>query len=79
MSTAQTIVLGGIAGLTIFLGLPLGRVRTASVRGRAFLNAASAGILVFLLWDILTHATDRSKRPWCRPRPARGPGAASRG
>ncbi|HYT25908.1 MAG TPA: ZIP family metal transporter [Actinomycetota bacterium] len=57
MSTAQTIVLGAIAGSTIFLGLPLGRVRMASLRGRAFGNAVSAGILVFLLVDILAHAT----------------------
>jgi ZIP family zinc transporter len=58
MSTAQTITLGAVAGLTIFLGLPLGRVRVASVRLRAFLNAVSAGILVFLLVDILAHATE---------------------
>ena len=30
MSTTQTLVLGAIAGLTIFLGLPLGRVGGAS-------------------------------------------------
>ena len=58
MSTAQTIVLGAVAGLTIFLGLPLGRVEMTSLRGRAFLNALSAGILVFLLFDILAHATE---------------------
>lgn len=58
MSTAQTVLLGAIAGLTIFLGLPLGRLRTQGLRGKAFLNAASAGILVFLLVDILAHATE---------------------
>jgi zinc transporter, ZIP family len=58
MSTAQTIALGAVAGFTIFLGLPLGRVRMASLRGRAFLSAVSAGILVFLLVDILAHATE---------------------
>jgi zinc transporter, ZIP family len=58
MSTTQTIMLGAVAGFTIFLGLPLGRLRTTSLRGRAFLNALSAGILVFLLYDILAHATE---------------------
>ena len=57
MSTAQTVLLGAIAGFTIFLGLPLGRVRTTSLRSRAFLNAVSAGILLFLLLDIFEHAT----------------------
>jgi ZIP family zinc transporter len=57
VSTAQTVLLGAVAGLTIFLGLPLGRVRTTSLRGKAFLNAVSAGILLFLLLDIFEHAT----------------------
>jgi zinc transporter, ZIP family len=58
VSTAQTVLLGAIAGFTIYLGLPLGRVRLASLKTRAFLNAASAGILVFLLVEILGHATE---------------------
>ncbi len=58
MSTTQTILLGAIAGFTIYLGLPLGRVRVASLRTKAFLNATSAGILVFLLFEILAHATE---------------------
>jgi ZIP family zinc transporter len=58
VSTAQTVLLGAIAGFTIFLGLPLGRVRLASFKTRAFLNAVSAGILVFLLFEILAHATE---------------------
>ncbi len=57
MSTPQTVLLGAIAGLTIFLGLPVGRLRTNSTAGKAFLNAVSAGILLFLLLDILEHAT----------------------
>jgi len=58
VSTTQTILLGAIAGFTIYLGLPLGRVRVASLRAKAFLNAASAGILLFLLFEILAHATE---------------------
>lgn len=55
MTTAQIILLGAIAGLTIFLGLPLGRVRNPSARLRAGLSSLAAGVLVFLLWDVLVH------------------------
>jgi zinc transporter, ZIP family len=48
VSTSQTVLLGAVAGFTIYLGLPLSRVRLANLKPRAFLNAASAGILVFL-------------------------------
>jgi ZIP family zinc transporter len=58
VSTSQIVLLGAIAGFTIYLGLPLGRVRLAGLKTRAFLNAASAGILVFLLFEILGHATE---------------------
>lgn len=58
MSASQIAVLGAIAGLTIFLGLPMGRVRAAMPRIKAFLNAVAIGILIFLLWDVLTNAWD---------------------
>ena len=58
MSTAQTIALGAVAGFTIFLGLPLGRMRGASLRLKTFLNGVSAGILVFLFFEILEHSTE---------------------
>jgi len=57
MSTIQTVLLGAVAGGTIFLGLPVGRMRAPRRRLRAFLNAASAGILLFLFFDILQNAT----------------------
>ncbi len=56
MSAARIALLGGVAGFTIFLGLPMGRVRAAMPRVRALLNALAIGILVFLLWDVLAHA-----------------------
>jgi zinc transporter, ZIP family len=56
MGEGQTLVLGFIAGVTILLGLPLGRLRAPAERTRVFLNAIAVGILVFLLWDVLTHA-----------------------
>jgi ZIP family zinc transporter len=55
MSTAQTLALGAIAGFTIFLGLPLGRVRSVDVRVQAALSALACGVLLFLLWDVLSH------------------------
>jgi ZIP family zinc transporter len=58
MSGAAVVGLGAIAGLTIFLGLPIGRLRRASPGLRATLNAIAMGILVFLLWDVLTHAVE---------------------
>jgi ZIP family zinc transporter len=58
MSTAQILLLGAIAGATIFLGLPIGRLRGLSTATRAGLSALATGILVFLLWDVLTGAVD---------------------
>lgn len=56
MSEAQTLILGLIAGATILLGLPVGRLRTPHQTLRRFLNALAVGILLFLVWDVLTHA-----------------------
>ena len=55
MSSGNILLLGAIAGLTIFLGLPLGRLRSPAPRLQAFLNAVAIGVLLFLLWDVLTH------------------------
>ena len=58
MSTAKVLLLGAIAGFTIFLGLPVARLRNPAPRLRALLNAVAVGILVFLLWDVLSHAVE---------------------
>lgn len=58
MSSAQILVLGAVAGLTIFLGLPLGRIPNADPRLRAGLSALAAGILLFLFWDVLVHGVE---------------------
>lgn len=58
MSSAQIALLGAIAGLTIYLGLPLGRMRTPMPKLKAFLNAVAIGILTFLVWDVLSQAWD---------------------
>lgn len=56
MSSANIALLGAVAGFTIYLGLPIGRLRTPTPRLRAGLNAVAIGILVFLVWDVLAHA-----------------------
>ncbi|MEU7872574.1 ZIP family metal transporter [Dactylosporangium sp. NPDC049140] len=56
MSATNIALLGAIAGFTIFLGLPVGRLRNPAPRLRALLNAGAVGILLFLLWDVLAHA-----------------------
>src|SRR5207245_8349910 len=58
VSDGQVILLGGIAGATIFLGLPVGRTQRLSSSTRAFLNALAIGILLFLLWDVLSQAIE---------------------
>jgi ZIP family zinc transporter len=56
MSTAQTLVLGAIAGLTIFIGLPIGRMQNVTAATKAFLAATATGVLIFLFWDVMTEA-----------------------
>jgi ZIP family zinc transporter len=56
MSTGQTVLLGAVAGFTIFLGLPMGRARTTSIRLKTFLSGLSAGVLAFLAVEIFEHA-----------------------
>ena len=56
MSESQTLLLGFIAGVTILIGLPLGRMRAPRPGVRQFLNALAIGILLFLIWDVLAHA-----------------------
>jgi len=56
MSEAQTLLLGSIAGVTILLGLPMGKLRQPRAGLSQFLNSLAIGILLFLIWDVLTHA-----------------------
>jgi ZIP family zinc transporter len=55
MSFAETALLGALAGFTIFLGLPIGRLQLLGSRARVALAMFSVGILVFLLVDVLMH------------------------
>ncbi|TLX79675.1 MAG: hypothetical protein E6L05_00825 [Thaumarchaeota archaeon] len=52
----QLLLLGAIAGFTIFLGLPVARLQNLSSKKKGFLNALALGILVFLIIDVFSHA-----------------------
>jgi ZIP family zinc transporter len=56
LSFAQTVLLGAIAGVTIYLGLPVGLIRTQNIRLKTFLSGISAGVLTFLAVEIFGHA-----------------------
>jgi ZIP family zinc transporter len=58
LSPALVALLGAIAGFTIFLGLPIARLKAVSPRSREVLNATATGVLVFLLWDVLSAAVE---------------------
>lgn len=58
MNQSTAALLGAIAGFTIFIGLPIARLRGLSKGVMGFLNAVATGVLVFLLWDILTNASE---------------------
>ncbi len=58
MTLSATIALGLIAGGTIFLGLPIGRIKGVSDGTRVLLNGLAIGILLFLVWDVLSAAWD---------------------
>src|SRR5690242_3799386 len=58
MSTTQTLILGAIAGLTIYVGLPMGRLGNVTPQVRAALSSVATGILVFLFWDVVSHGVE---------------------
>jgi zinc transporter, ZIP family len=55
MDFSETVGLGAIAGFTIYLGLPMGRVRWAGDRVRVGLAMFSVGILAFIFMDVTKH------------------------
>ena len=57
----QLILLGLIAGFTIFLGLPLAVLQNLSAKKKGFLNAFAIGILVFLIIDVFSHAWESAE------------------
>jgi zinc transporter, ZIP family len=58
MSTGHILLLGLLAGCTIFIGLPMGRLHDVGQQFKVFLSATATGILLFLLWDVLVEAIE---------------------
>jgi zinc transporter, ZIP family len=55
VTTSQILLLGATAGSTIFVGLPVGRLQSAGSALKATLSAGATGILLFLLYDVLSN------------------------
>jgi zinc transporter, ZIP family len=55
VSFSETIGLGAIAGFTIFLGLPVGRIKRVDDRLRVGLAMFSVGILAFIFMDVTSN------------------------
>lgn len=53
-----TILLGCLAGFTIFLGLPVAKLRRISPQAMSLLNSLAVGVLFFLLFDVVKQATE---------------------
>jgi zinc transporter, ZIP family len=58
VSFGETILLGALAGFTIYLGLPLGRIEFVSKRARVALAMFSVGVLAFLFAEVLVHGVE---------------------
>jgi zinc transporter, ZIP family len=56
VSFTETIALGALAGFTIFLSLPFGRLTSLGSRARVGLAMFAVGVLAFLFVDVLEHA-----------------------
>ena len=68
MSFAQTAALGALAGFTIYLGLPVGRIQILSTRARVGLAMFSVGVLAFIFVDVLSSAFSTVEGAVDRPR-----------
>jgi zinc transporter, ZIP family len=58
LSFGETILLGALAGFTIYLGLPFGRIEFVSQRARVALAMFSVGVLAFLFAEVLVHGVE---------------------
>jgi ZIP family zinc transporter len=56
VSFTETVLLGALAGFTIFLSLPFGRLTSLGPRGRVALAMFAVGVLAFLFVDVLEQA-----------------------
>ncbi len=58
MPTGAIILLGAFAGLTIYLGLPIAFLKQTPQSLKVFLNMLATGVLIFLLFDVLSKASE---------------------
>ncbi|MGZ5308126.1 MAG: ZIP family metal transporter [Solirubrobacterales bacterium] len=58
MDFGETVLLGALAGFTIYLGLPFGRIKFVSNRARVALAMFSVGVLAFLFAEVLVHGVE---------------------
>jgi ZIP family zinc transporter len=55
LSFGETVLLGALAGFTIYLGLPFGRLQVLGDRARVGLSMFAVGVLAFLFVDVFEH------------------------
>jgi zinc transporter, ZIP family len=55
VSFGETVILGALAGFTIYLGLPFARLQRLSGRARVSLAMFAVGVLAFLFAEVLVH------------------------
>jgi zinc transporter, ZIP family len=63
VSFQETVLLGALAGFTIYLSLPLGRLQLLSTRTRVGLAMFAVGVLAFLFVDVFEHAFEIVEEP----------------
>jgi ZIP family zinc transporter len=56
VSFGQTVALGALAGFTIYIGLPIGRLQLLGSRARVALAMFAVGVLAFILVDVISNA-----------------------
>jgi ZIP family zinc transporter len=54
MPSAQILILGALAGFTIFLGIPIAAFAGLTARARGILNGIATGILLFLMIEVFS-------------------------
>lgn len=58
MTLWHTVALGTLAGFTVYLGLPVARLRQQSPGLKSLLNCLALGVILFLIWDIISKALE---------------------
>ncbi|HUX20640.1 MAG TPA: hypothetical protein VMW69_05325 [Spirochaetia bacterium] len=62
MSFAHLLILGAIAGLTIFLGLPVAALNRIGAKAKSVLTGIAIGILLFLAVEILSKVLEAGQQ-----------------